>query len=170
LRTIGDPPSRNRRGELFVWFADKPLKTREQIAREVHAVSLARRLDELATVIALMTISTEVGHNDSNGQRRWWCPWNPADPQTNNFQFDSESDDGLWSGNFEQRSPAPSTGEACGGGLFGSHEGARKRMALADSANIFLKALGDDYTAAAAFEPDSSCRPNALAARTRTAP
>ena len=72
----------------FVWFADKPLKVREQIAREVHVVSLPRRLAELTTVIALMTISPEVSHNDSNGKRQVWCPWNPADPQTNNFQFD----------------------------------------------------------------------------------
>ena len=55
------------------------------------------------------------------------------------------------------------------GGLFGNQEGASKRMTLADSADMFLEALGDDYTAAAAFEPDSSIRPNALAARTRTA-
>ena len=99
----------------FVWFADKPLKTREQIAREVHAVSLARRLDELATVITLMTISTEVGHNDSNGQRQWWCPWNPADPQTKNFHFDPESDDGLSSGYFQQQVSRPNAaGKAWG--------------------------------------------------------
>ena len=155
----------------FVWFADKPLETAEQIAREVHAVSLARRLDELATVIALMTISTEVSHNDSNGQRQWWFLWNPADPQTKNVQFDSESDDGLSSGYFQQQVSRPvAAGKPWGpGGLFGSPEGARKRIALADSADMFLEALGDDYTAAAAFEPDSSCRPNALAARTRTA-
>jgi hypothetical protein len=153
----------------FVWFADKPLKIREQIAREPHAVALARRLDELANVIPLMTISTEVGQNDSSGRWLWRCRWNPADPQTNNFQFDLECDEGPSSGYFEQQSLAPSTGEACGGGLFGSHEGARSRMVLADSADVFLQALGDDFTAAASFEPDSSCRPNALAARARAA-
>ena len=49
---------------------------REQIAREVHSVSLARGLDELATVIALMTISTEVGA-ERHGERHWWCPFKP---------------------------------------------------------------------------------------------
>jgi hypothetical protein len=154
----------------FVWFADKPLKIREQIAREPHAAALARRLDQLANVIPLMTISTEVGHNDSNDRWLSRCPWNRADPQTNNFfQFDLECDEGPSSGYFEQQSLAPRTGEACGDGLFGSHEGARSRMMLADSADVFLLALGDVFTAAAALEPDSSCRPNALVARTRAA-
>jgi hypothetical protein len=133
----------------LVWIADKPLKTREQIARVVHAVSLARRLDELATVIGLI-MSTEVGHNDSNSQRQWWCPWNPAYPQTQNFQFDSESDDGFSSGYQQQVSSPDVWGKAWGwGGLFGNHEGARKRMTSADSANVFLEARSDNYTAEA---------------------
>jgi hypothetical protein len=53
----------------FVWLADTPPKSREQIAREVHAVSLRCDLDELATVIALMTISTEVGTDNKFGNR-----------------------------------------------------------------------------------------------------
>jgi hypothetical protein len=70
----------------FVWFAGKPLKIREQIAQEPHEVALAHRLDGVTNAIPLMTISTEVGHNDSNGRWLWRCPWNRADPQTNNFQ------------------------------------------------------------------------------------
>ena len=42
----------------FTSFNGHPLHTREEIARTVHAVSLRRGLDELATVIALMTIAT----------------------------------------------------------------------------------------------------------------
>ena len=49
----------------FTSFSDRPLLTREEIARQVHAVSLRRGLDELATVIALMTIATEVGAKGS---------------------------------------------------------------------------------------------------------
>ena len=113
----------------------KVLMTREQIARGVHAVSLARGRDELATVIALMTISTEIGQNDCNGQPQWSCPWNPADPQTKNIQLDSECDDGLSSGYFRQVSRLDASRKALGrGGQFGRHEGARKRTTLADSA------------------------------------
>ncbi len=49
----------------LVWLADVPLKSREQIARKFHVVSPRRGLDELATVIALMTISTEIGTTTS---------------------------------------------------------------------------------------------------------
>ena len=118
----------------FTWFGT-PLRTREQIAREVHQVSLARGLDELATVIALLTISTETG-TGSGDQRQWWCPANPADPDTLNHPHDSLSNDADSSGYFQQRPPWWGT--------------AKQRMALADSANMFLKALAPDYRKAAA--------------------
>lgn len=120
----------------FTWFADRPLRSREQIAREVHAVSLARGLDELATVIALMTISTEVGADDANGSRQWWCPANPtADPETMQYPHDSTSDDGRSSGYFQQQPPWWGT--------------ARQRMTLADAADMFLDRLTDDWQQAA---------------------
>jgi hypothetical protein len=100
----------------FNRFADAPLRTREQIAREVHAVSLRRGLDELATVIALMTISTEVCANDRNGERQWWCPFNRKDPQSEQFPHDSESDDGLSSGYFQQQSRVPARTDGHGAG------------------------------------------------------
>ena len=134
----------------FNRFADAPLRTREQIAREVHAVSLRRGLDELATVIALMTISTEVGANDRNGERQWWCPFNRKDPQSEQFPHDSESDDGLSSGYFQQQVSRPGAGGRPWGwgGLFGDINGNRKRMTLDESADMFLAALADDYTRA----------------------
>jgi hypothetical protein len=134
----------------FTRFDDSPLRTREQIAREVHAVSLRRGLDELATVIALMTISTEVGHDDRHGQRHWWCPFNRKDPQSEQFPHDSESDDGLSSGYFQQQVSRPGApGRPWGwGGLFGDITGNRKRMTLAESADMFLAALSNDYTRA----------------------
>lgn len=135
----------------FLWLADKPLRTREQIAREVHAVSLARGLDELATVLTLMCISTEVGANDKAGQRQWWCPWNAADPQTKQFDHDSQSDDSLSSGYLQQQVSRPGApGQPWGwGGLFGDLNGARKRMTLATAADMFQAALADDYRRAA---------------------
>lgn len=131
----------------FIWFANKPLKTKTQIALEVHQVSIARGLDKLATVLALMCIDQEVGAEDKKGERQWWCPWNDADPQTKQFPYDSQSDDGLSSGYFQQQVSRPGApGRPWGwGGLFGDIEGVKKRMTLSLSADLFLAALSDDY-------------------------
>jgi hypothetical protein len=124
----------------FTSFNDRPLCTREEIARQVHAVSLRRGLDELATVIALMTISTEVGAADANGNRQWRCPSNPTnDPESDAFPHDSTSDDGRSSGYFQQQ-PGPN-GEPWWGT-------AQQRMTLAESANMFLDRLSDNYVTA----------------------
>ncbi|AIM40418.1 lysin A [Mycobacterium phage Estave1] len=123
----------------FTWFADKPLRTREQVAREVHAVSLARGLDELATVIALMTISTEVG-TGTGDDRKWWCPANDRVPATKNYPHDSRSDDNRSSGYFQQQ-PGPN-----GEPWWGTPE---NMMTLPQAANTFLERLSDDYRRAA---------------------
>lgn len=123
----------------FTWFAAQPLRTREQIAREVHAVSLARGLDELATVIALMTVSTEVG-TGSGDDRKWWCPANDRVPATKNLPNDSKSDDNRSSGYFQQQ-PGPN-----GEPWWGTPE---DMMTLSRAANTFLSRLADDYTSAA---------------------
>ena len=78
----------------FVWKAERPLRTEEQVAREVHVVSRSRNLDELATVLALMCIRQE-----SN----FWCPWNRADPSSEKYDHDSESNDGRSVGYFQQQ-------------------------------------------------------------------
>lgn len=121
----------------FVWFADKPLRTREQIAREVHAVSLERGLDELATVMALMCISVEAGAEDTNGERQWWCPWNAADPESKLFSYDSQSDDGRSVGYFQQQKGP--NGELWWGS-------SRDEMTLTIAANNFLDRLCDNYS------------------------
>lgn len=124
----------------FTWFRPEgPLRTREQVAREVHAVSLRRGLDELATVIALMTISVEVGTGAGNA-RKWWCPWNSRVPATKNYAYDSQSDDNRSSGYFQQQ-PGPN-GEA----WWGTPE---NMMTLDQAANTFLDRLPDDYGRAA---------------------
>jgi hypothetical protein len=121
----------------FVSFNDRPLRTREEVAREVHAVSLRRGLDELATVIALMTIATEVG---SQGQ--WWCPWNAKDPTSNNYPHDSESNDGRSVGYFQQQNGR--AGEIVTGGdnWWGSMQ---SRMTLDQAADKFLERLTNDW-------------------------
>ncbi|OMB83251.1 hypothetical protein A5746_30295, partial [Mycolicibacterium conceptionense] len=122
------------------WFRlEGPLRTREQIAREVHAVALARGLDELATVIALMTISTEVG-TGTGDNRKWWCPANDRVPATKNYPNDSKSDDNRSSGYFQQQ-PGPN-----GEPWWGTPE---DMMTLPRAANMFLERLADDYGRAA---------------------
>lgn len=120
----------------FLWFADKPLRTREQVAREVHAVSLKRGLDEFATVLALMCISVEVGAQDTNGEQQYWCPWNEADPESKNYPYDSQSDDGRSVGYFQQQKGPQ--GELWWGS-------SRDEMTLEIAANNFLERLDDNY-------------------------
>jgi N-acetyl-anhydromuramyl-L-alanine amidase AmpD len=127
----------------FVWFADEPLRTREEIARVVHAISLKRGLDELATVIALMTIAVEVGV-DGN----WWCPWNANDSSSQHYPFDSQSDDGRSVGYFQQQNGR--AGDTLPVGDRDNWWGSMQtRMALAQAADTFLSRLSEDHTTAA---------------------
>lgn len=126
----------------FVWFADKPLRTREEIAREVHAVSLARGLDELATVMALMCIDTEVGANDKNGNRQWWCPWNAADATSKNYSYDSQSNDGRSVGYYQQQNEIPGEVVTGSANWWGNM---RSRMTLALATDTFLTRLTNNW-------------------------
>lgn len=125
----------------FIWFRPAgPLRTREQVATEVHAVSVARGLDELATAIALITIATEVGADDEEGNPQWWCPCNDANPQSHGYPYDSQSNDGRSVGYFQQqygpgREPWWGTTESM--------------MTLSEAANEFLSRLSEDYASAA---------------------
>ena len=114
----------------FVWRADEPLRTEEQVAREVHEVSLGRGLDELATVLALMCIRQESA---------FWCPCNAAEPTSENYPHDSESDDGRSVGYFQQQTGP--NGELWWGPV-------AEEMDLQKSAEKFLGRLSDDYTTA----------------------
>ena len=109
----------------------------------VHTVSLNRGLDELATVIALMTIAVEVG---ADGQ--WWCPWNANDPSSQNYPFDSQADDGRSVGYFQQQNGR--AGDTLPDGDRDNWWGSmHTRMALAQATDTFLARLSDDYTTAA---------------------
>ncbi|MDD7812637.1 N-acetylmuramoyl-L-alanine amidase [Mycobacterium sp. CSUR Q5927] len=120
----------------FTWFAPQPLLSREQVAVVVHQVAAARGLLPLASVIALMTISTEVGANDAAGNRQWWCPANPAVADSTGFPHDSLSDDSRSMGYFQQQ-PGPN-GEPWWGTT-------ADMMTLARAANTFLDRLPEDY-------------------------
>jgi N-acetylmuramoyl-L-alanine amidase-like protein len=123
----------------FVRKDPTPLRTPEQVAREVHEVSLARGLDQFATVLALMCIRQE-----SN----FWCPWNRADPSSQNYPHDSESNDGRSVAYLQQQNgragdtlPADDRDNWWGP--------MAQRMDLKRSANEFLSRLTDDYHLAA---------------------
>lgn len=120
----------------FTRFDPQPMLTREEIARRVHKVSLARGLDDLATVIALMTISTEVGAGDGEA-RHWWCPANRKDAASFGFPHDSESDDGRSVGYYQQQNSAVGADDWWGT--------MRSRMTLELATDVFLDRLPDDY-------------------------
>ncbi|ADX31969.1 endolysin [Tsukamurella phage TPA2] len=124
----------------FTRFDPQPLLSRVEIARRVHKVSLARGLDELATVIALMTISTEVGAGDGTA-RHWWCPANRKDAASLNFPHDSESDDSRSVGYYQQQNSAVGVDDWWGT--------MRSRMTLELATDVFLDRLADDYGRAA---------------------
>lgn len=117
------------------------MKSREQIAREIHQVSLARGLDTLATVLACMCVATEVGTNSDEGVYGWWCPGNPeAWPDSMNYPHDSTSNDGRSSGYFQQQ-PGPN-GEPWWGST-------ADMMTLSTAANTFLDRLTNNWDQAA---------------------
>jgi len=121
----------------FVWKAAQPLLSEEEIARRVHAVSLKRDLDELATVLALMCIRQESA---------FWCPWNANDPVSKNYPYDSQSDDGRSVGYFQQQNKVPGENPTGPGENWWGTMACR--MNLECSANTFLERLSDDYTSA----------------------
>lgn len=123
-------------------MAKTPLQTREQIAVRVHKVSLARGLDQLATVLCCMGIDIEVGADDAGGNPQWWCPANPAYAPTMQFPHDSLSDDSRSSGYLQQQ-PGPPPAYAP---WWGS---ASDMMTLETAANNFLDRLAGDYAKAA---------------------
>ena len=140
----------------FTSFNDRPLRTREEIARQVHAASLRRGLDELATVIALMTIATEVGF-----EGQWWCPSNAKDPTSKNYPHDSESNDGRSVGYFQQQNGR--VGEVVTGSdnWWGSMQ---SRMTLDQAADMFLSQLAGDYGRARTIPRWRASSPNAFKA------
>lgn len=122
----------------FVWKADRPLLTEIQIARIVHEVSQERRLDELASVLALMCIRQESA---------FWCPANHADPSSFNYPHDSVSDDGRSVGYYQQQNGR--AGDTLPPGDRDNWWGPMAcRMDLRCSTNTFLERLSDNYRTA----------------------
>jgi N-acetyl-anhydromuramyl-L-alanine amidase AmpD len=117
----------------FVWKAAQPLKAPEQVAAEVLEVALARGLDQLAAVLAVMCIAQESG---------FWCPWNAADPTSKNYPNDSQSDDGRSVGYFQQQNGRAGETVTGSDNWWGPMS---QRMDLKQSCNEFLARLEDNY-------------------------
>jgi len=123
----------------WVWKADHPLLSEEEVARRVHGVALARGLDDLASVLALMCIRQESDY---------WCPFNRKDPSSEHYDHDSESNDGRSVGYFQQQNGR--AGEELPAGDRDNWWGPMSsRMSLEHSCDVFLERLSDDYTHAA---------------------
>lgn len=124
---------------MFTWFGT-PLRTREQIASTVYQIALDMGLDDLAAVMACMTISTEVGTGEGD-QRVWWCPANPLSIVAGSLRFphDSLSNDNRSMGYYQQQ-PGPD-GALWWGGI-------ADMMGLESSTRSFLSRLPDDYRSA----------------------
>lgn len=122
----------------FVYKAAKPLRSEEDIARTVYQVALARKLDKLAAVLALMCIRQESA---------FWCPWNAKDPSSQKYPNDSQSDDGRSVGYYQQQNGR--AGEVLPAGDRDNWWGdMASRMSLEKSTDVFLSRLSDDYTSA----------------------
>lgn len=120
----------------FTWLRPTaeggPLRTREQVAVEVHQVSLSRGLDTFATVLTCMGIDVEVGADDDEGNPQWWCPANPgAESASMAYPHDSLSNDGRSCGYLQQQTPWWNT--------------VQDEMTLAHAANEFQARLTDSY-------------------------
>lgn len=115
----------------FASFNAQPLRTREQIAQQVHTVSLARGLDSFATVLTIMAIADEAG---ANGE--YWCPCNPANFESLNYPHDSTSNDGGSVGYLQQQKGP--NGEL----WWGSTE---SMMTLSTAVDTFLSKLAGNY-------------------------
>lgn len=121
-----------------------PMRTREQVMTDVWAVCQELNVGERGALIVGMTIAQEAGDRsgDPPNNTRWWCPFNRKDPQTEQFDHDSESNDGYSSGYLQQQSP-PGKGSwwPQTGGEFGNADGARRRMDLREATRSFLRDL-----------------------------
>lgn len=124
--------------------ASGPLRTRDQIMAVIWDIAQEFDLSPRAALIAGITVAQEVGDKSSDpaNNTRWWCPFNAKDPQTEQFDHDSESNDGWSSGYWQQQSP-PGRGSwwPQTGGEFGNLDGARRRMDLAEAARSFFREL-----------------------------
>jgi len=93
----------------FTWFADKPLRSREQVMEIIVRVADDMQMPDRkgACIIAGMTVAVEVGADrDGDNIPEFWCPANPTnDPETLKYENDSYSDDSKSSGYFQQQPP-----------------------------------------------------------------
>jgi hypothetical protein len=120
----------------FIWKADTPLRTPEQVAKVIYDVAVARGLGLVYANAALSCVAVESGY---------WCPWNASDPSSKNFDYDSESDDGRSVGYYQQQNKVAGPVPSPQNDWWGTME---SRMSLEKSTDVFLSRLPDglDYS------------------------
>lgn len=136
---------------MFTWFSSAPMLTREQWMKTFYDVTLELGIADVrgACVCAAMCAFQEAGGDPhGTGKRQIWVPGNPADPcfaaDPQAFPHDSQSNDGLSGGPFQQQTSRRGVTPAWGwGGLYGDPEGTRRRMDPVESTRMFLDALAD---------------------------
>lgn len=87
-------------------FADRPLRTREQVMEVLVSVADALDMPDKrgACICAGMCVAQEAGSDeDGDDIPEFWCPWNRADPESFQYEHDSEGDDGRSVGYFQQQ-------------------------------------------------------------------
>jgi len=117
----------------FVHKDPNPLRTPQEVAGVCLQVARERGLDDFAAVLAVMCITAETG---------FWCPWNRKDPTSENYEHDSESDDGRSVGYFQQQNKTAGEIPTPDNDWWGPMA---QRMGLHESCNEFLSRLEDNY-------------------------
>lgn len=124
----------------FTKLYDKPLRTREEVAKVALNVAYKRQLQPFAAVLTMMGVAVEVPANDKNGELQYWCPGNPGNwGDSMGFPHDSESNDSRSMGYLQQQ-PGPA-GEAWWG--------TTENMMIPEQAfDTFMSRLPSDYMGA----------------------
>jgi hypothetical protein len=118
----------------FTWKADQRLRSPEEVAKVIYDIATSMGLPKVYAVATIAGVTVESD---------FWCPWNPADPSSQQFPFDSESDDGRSVGYLQQQNgaagPVPSPQNDWWGPM-------SSRMSLEGSVRRFLQAMPDGLT------------------------
>lgn len=120
----------------FIWQADQPLRTPEQVAKVIYDTAVSMGLDEFYAHCALACVAVESDY---------WCPWNPGDPTSQNYPFDSESNDGRSVGYYQQQNAVPGENPPTATNWWGPMS---DRMTLENATRTFLSRMPDGLSAA----------------------
>lgn len=120
----------------FIWFRPEGrLRTPEQVAKVIYDVAVSMGLDEFYAHCALACVAVESDY---------WCPWNVADPSSQQYPFDSQSNDGRSVGYYQQQNGAPGPNPSPNDNWWGTMV---SRMSLDQATRAFLSRMPDGLSA-----------------------